>query len=65
MSEEERFGLNFMEKLFGLILSIVGIFTIYYTYINSKALANFAGLFGGLSLVMFILGLILVISKTD
>jgi uncharacterized membrane protein HdeD (DUF308 family) len=63
--EEGGFGLVVAEKFFGLILLIVGILATYYTFTSTKALSNYTGFFGFLSLIILVLGLILTVAKTE
>jgi hypothetical protein len=65
MSEESGFGLNLAEKFFGLIILLTGIFALYYTVTSAQALVMYTGLFGFLSIILMVLGLILVIAKTE
>lgn len=63
MSEEKPVGLTFAEKLFGIIIFIIGFILTYYTYINQGTAGIGAWFFiaGGVSLM--ILGLIMLIAK--
>lgn len=65
MSEEGGFGLNVLEKLFGAILFLVGIIATYYTIISTDVLGGFTGFFGFLCILLVILGLLLMIAKTE
>ncbi len=64
-SEEAGFGLLVAEKFFGLILVIVGALFTYYTFTSAKALADFTGFFGFLSIIVLVIGIILIIAKTE
>lgn len=64
-SEEGGFGLIVSEKFFGLILVIVGALFTYYTFTSTKALGDFTGLFGFLSVIVLVIGIILAIAKTE
>jgi hypothetical protein len=65
MSEEVGFGLTVAEKFFGLILLIVGALATYYTFTSTNALGDYTGFFGFLSIIVLVLGIILVIAKTE
>lgn len=64
-SEEGGFGLIIAEKFFGLILVIIGALFTYYTFTSARALGDFIGFFGFLSVIVLIIGIILVITKTE
>jgi heme/copper-type cytochrome/quinol oxidase subunit 4 len=65
MSEESGFGLNLAEKFFGLIILLTGILALYFTASSVDALAAYAGLFGFLCIILIVLGLVLLIAKTE
>jgi hypothetical protein len=65
MSEESGFGLNLAEKFFGLVILLTGILALYYTASSVDALAAYAGLFGFLCIILIVLGLVLLIAKTE
>lgn len=65
MSEEGGFGLILAEKFFGLVLVIIGVLALYYTFISSNALEAFTGFFGFLSVILMGLGLFLIIAKIE
>ncbi len=65
MSEESGFGLNLAEKFFGLIILLTGIFALYFTVTSAQALVVYTGLFGFLSIILIVIGLVLVIAKTE
>lgn len=66
MSEEEgSFGLNLMEKLFGVILLILGGITTYYTLTSADVLDIYTGFFTFLSIILIVLGLVLITAKTE
>lgn len=66
MSEEGGgFGVNAAEKLFGLILLMMGIIAMYYTLTSADVLGSFTGFFGFLSLILVILGVFLLIAKVE
>jgi hypothetical protein len=65
MSEEGGFGLGLAEKFFGLVVFIVGIVTLFYTLTSTGSLLAFAGLFGFLSLLLIMVGLVLITAKTE
>jgi hypothetical protein len=65
MSDETGFGINVAEKFFGLIVLVTGLLTLYYTLSSASVLMVFTGLFSGISLILVIIGLILLIAKTE
>lgn len=65
MSEEGSFGENAAEKLFGVIILLAGIVSMYYTFTSSSVLGMFTGVFGFLGLVLVILGMFLLIAKVE
>ena len=64
-SEEGGFGLTAAEKFFGLLLLIIGALATYYTFTSAQTLGGFTGLFGFLGIVLLLLGLALMIAKTE
>ena len=65
MSEGGGFGISFVERFFGLLLAIIGVFASYYTFTSIEALGAFTGFFGLLSILVFVLGLALMTAKTE
>jgi predicted membrane protein len=65
MSEEGSFGLNLAEKLFGLILVVIGTIGLYYTVASSAVLFSVTGLFAFLLIVLIALGAVLLTAKTE
>ena len=65
MSEEGGFGFTAVEKLFGLILLIVGVLSVYFTFTSMQVLGNFVGFFGFLGIVLLALGFVLLTAKTE
>jgi predicted transporter len=65
MSEEGSFGLNTAEKFLGLLILVVGGLATYYTFTSMQALENFTGLFGLLSIVLIVAGIVLMTAKTE
>jgi hypothetical protein len=66
MSEEEGgFGASAIEKLFGLLVFLMGIMTMYYSLTSAAALMAFTGFFGFLSLILIIIGIVLIIAKVE
>jgi len=66
MSEEEgSFGMTIAEKFFGFILIIVGALATYFTYTSTEALGAYSRFFGFLSIIIIVLGLFLIIAKTE
>ena len=66
MSEEgDTFFVNLAEKLFGVILIIIGAIMIYLTATTSGSLAHFTLFFGILSFIMLIIGLFLLLVRAS
>ena len=65
MSEESGLGLNVAEKFFGLIILLTGVFALYYSLTSAQALLEYTGLFSFLSILLMIVGIILLIAKTE
>jgi hypothetical protein len=66
MSEEGGgFGITAAEKFFGLILIVMGITTTYYTFTSTSALSYYVGFFGFLSIFLIVLGVFMIIAKTE
>jgi membrane-bound ClpP family serine protease len=65
MSEEgETFFVNLAEKLFGVILIIIGAIMIYLTA-STSGLGAFALFFGILSFILLIIGLFLLLVRAS
>jgi cadmium resistance protein CadD (predicted permease) len=65
MSEEGSFGITVAEKFFGFLLVLVGALLTYYTLTSVDALGAYTGFFGFLSLIPLLLGIILLLAKTE
>jgi len=65
MSEEGGFGITLTERFFGLLLMIIGVLAVYYTFTSATALGTFTGFFGFLSLILLSLGIILMTAKLE
>jgi hypothetical protein len=65
MSEGENFGLSLAERFFGLLLTVIGIVTMYYTLTSTDPLGIFTGFFVFLCAIPLVLGLILLIAKLE
>jgi hypothetical protein len=65
MSEEGSFGETAAEKLFGAIILLVGVVSMYYTFTSASVLGTFTGVFGFLTLVLIILGVVLLTAKVE
>lgn len=65
MSEEGSFGLALVERFFGLIILVTGIVSSYYTFTSGAELYPFVGLFGFLSIILLVLGLVLITAKIE
>jgi hypothetical protein len=66
MSEDAPIGLAVAEKIFGLILIIIGAIVAYYSS-NPPAgdISHFAGIFTVTGVVIVVVGIFLVIAKTE
>ena len=65
MSEESGFGMNVAAKFFGFIILLTGAITLYFTVTSVDVLVMFTGLFGFLSIALIVIGLVLLIAKTE
>lgn len=66
MSENVPIGLTVAEKIFGLILTIIGTVFVYYS-INVPAgdISHFSGIFTVAGLVVLAVGIFLIIVKSE
>jgi hypothetical protein len=63
MSEEgDTFWVSLIERIFGLLLIVIGAVMLYYTA-TSADLGPFGVLFGALSVILVLLGIFLLIVK--
>ncbi|NWG11393.1 hypothetical protein HXY33_06585 [Candidatus Bathyarchaeota archaeon] len=65
MSEEGSFGITLAEKFFGFLLILIGALLTYYTLTSMDTLGAYTGFFGFLSLIPLILGIFLLIARTE
>jgi LPXTG-motif cell wall-anchored protein len=65
LSQEAPVGLTIMEKLIGLIMIAVGAITFYVTYTNLTGVGTNPILFLAAGLALVVLGVFLVIAKTE
>jgi hypothetical protein len=65
MSDESGFGMNVAAKFFGLIILVTGILALYYTATSADTLMSYTGFFGFLSIILIVIGIILLIAKTE
>jgi hypothetical protein len=63
--EEESTGITVAEKFFGLLLAIIGVLSIYYSLSSGDALLGFATFFAVLGLILLVVGIIMIIAKTE
>jgi len=63
MSKGMPTGLTFVEKIFGIILALLGVILTYYTYNNLAVVGITAFFFIAAGFSLIILGFILVIAK--
>jgi uncharacterized membrane protein len=64
MSEEDTFWIKLAQRFFGLLIIIIGVILLYFTVISLDTLLAFSALFGFLSIVILIVGILLLISKS-
>ena len=64
MSEEETIWLSMSGKLFGIIIAIIGVVFLYFTFSSTETLGVFTGIFGFIGVAVLILGLFMIIAKT-
>jgi hypothetical protein len=64
MSEEgDTFWVSLTERLFGLLLIVIGAVMLYFTATSTDTLGGFSVLFGALSVILLLLGIFLLIVK--
>jgi hypothetical protein len=64
MSEEgDTFWVSLTERIFGLLLIVIGAVMLYYTATSTDTLGGFSVLFGGLAVILVLLGIFLFIVK--
>ena len=64
MSEEgDTFWVSLTERIFGLLLIVIGAVMLYYTATSTRHLGGFSVLFGALSVILVLLGIFLLIVK--
>jgi uncharacterized membrane protein len=61
MSEQDTFWIKLGQRLFGLLLIVIGAVMLYYT--ATTPLEAFTAFFGLLSLIVLVLGGVLLIAK--
>lgn len=65
MSEGMPFGLTFAEKILGIIIALIGLILAYYS-LNSPDVSGIArGFFIAGGIILIMLGLLLLIAKTE
>jgi uncharacterized Tic20 family protein len=64
MSQEgDTFWVSLAEKVFGLLLIVIGAIMLYYTVTSTDTLGAFTAFFGVLSVILLIIGVFLLIVK--
>jgi hypothetical protein len=63
MSEQDTFWISLSEKLFGLLLLIIGAILLYFTATSTTELGAFTAFFGFLSIVILALGVVLLLVR--
>ncbi len=65
MSEEGGFGSTFAARFSGLLLIIIGVIAMFYTFASTQVLGAFTVFFGFLSFIPLALGLVLITAKIE
>jgi hypothetical protein len=65
LSEEESTAITVAEKFFGLLLVIIGALSVYYSLTSGDALLDFTTFFTVLGLILLVVGIIMLIAKTE
>jgi len=65
MSKKMPAGLTFVEKIFGIIIAIVGLILTYYTYTNIDVAGIAASFSLAAGFMLIILGFILLIARAE
>jgi hypothetical protein len=63
--ETETFWVTIAEKFFGLILIIIGALMLYYTTTSTNVLGMASLLFGLLSIVLLVIGIFLLLIRSE
>ena len=64
MSDEgDTFWVSLTERIFGLLLIVIGAVMLYYTVTSTDTLGGFSVLFGALAVILVLLGIFLLIVK--
>ena len=69
--EREKASTKFViaEKFFGILIVLIGVLTTYYTYTSLGELSKYMGAFGNMFTLIgigfILLGVILILAKTD
>jgi hypothetical protein len=64
MSEEgDTFWVSLTERIFGLLLIVIGAVMLFYTATSTDTLGGFSVLFGALAVILVLLGIFLLIVK--
>ena len=64
MSEGETIWLSMSSKLFGIIIVIIGVLFLYFTFASTDTLGVFTGIFGFIGVAVLIVGLFMILAKT-
>ena len=65
MSDRLSFGVTFIEKILGIITAVIGALLVYYTYYSPDIPSIASFFFSGAGLILVVIGVILVIAKTE
>jgi hypothetical protein len=65
LSEEAAFWVKLLERLFGVMLILVGGLIMYYVATSLQQLVIYSWLFGFLDVLLMIMGLLLLTAKTE
>ncbi len=63
MSEEGNFWVTLTEKIIGIILIIVSITMLYFTFTSDVALGTYTAFFGFLGVIVLVAGAFLIMVK--
>jgi len=67
MSEEKPLGLAIAEKFLGLLVTLIGALTVNFTYNDppEDIVAPFAGIFIAAGIALMVIGVFLILAKTE
>jgi hypothetical protein len=65
LSEGDSTAITVAEKFFGFLLVIIGALSVYYSLTSGDALLSFTTFFAVLGLMLLVVGIIMLIAKTE